>query len=142
MKSKIPLYDTLNIKLRGYDFSVLEEYQKLVHSLVKNMDINMEETWPVPAQKWDITTYKSNSELIASQYQLQLYQRVVQITDITSLQVIFLKYFWISKFSKVARIYYLTYILLPILIYDMFIIFVLHFRSIQFDRSDSQVSKI
>ncbi|CAG9762917.1 unnamed protein product [Ceutorhynchus assimilis] len=87
MKSKIPLYDTLNIQLRGYDYPVLESYQKYLHNLIKNMDINVEDCWAVPPQHLHISTYKPQSELIDSQYKLKLYDRTVQITDISSIQL-------------------------------------------------------
>lgn len=87
MKSKVPLYDTLNIQLRGYDFAILESYQKLVHNIAKNMDVNVEDGWATPAQDLQISTYKPNSEIVASQYQLKRYERTVQVTDISALQV-------------------------------------------------------
>jgi large subunit ribosomal protein L48 len=42
-KTKIPLYTTLNIQLKGYDFPVLENYQKLVHKIAESMDIEVED---------------------------------------------------------------------------------------------------
>jgi large subunit ribosomal protein L48 len=42
-KAKIPLYNTLNIQLKGYDFPVLENYQKLVHKIAEGMDIEVED---------------------------------------------------------------------------------------------------
>lgn len=43
MKSKVPLYDTINIQLKGYDFPILESYQRYVHKLATNLDIAVEE---------------------------------------------------------------------------------------------------
>lgn len=87
MKPKTPLYDTLNIQLKGYDFAVLESYQKFVHRLAKNMDINVEEGWATPAQDLQITSYKPNSEIVENQYRLKNYHRTVQITDVSTPQV-------------------------------------------------------
>lgn len=42
MKPKIPLYPTINIQVKGYDYPVLEQFQKLVHQLAENMDIDVE----------------------------------------------------------------------------------------------------
>jgi hypothetical protein len=40
-KSKIPLYDTLNIQVKGYDFPVLESYQGFVHHVAEVMGIEV-----------------------------------------------------------------------------------------------------
>lgn len=40
-KSKIPLYNTLNIQLKGYDFPVLESYQGFVHHIAEVMGIEV-----------------------------------------------------------------------------------------------------
>ncbi|XP_017784361.1 PREDICTED: uncharacterized protein LOC108568025 [Nicrophorus vespilloides] len=87
LKSKVPLYDTINIQMRGHDYAILENYQKLVHNMAKNMDIDVEDAWAVPAQDMQITTYKENSEVINSQYSLKTYERSVQITDVSSLKL-------------------------------------------------------
>lgn len=87
MKSKIPLYDTLNIQIKGYDYAILESFQKLLHNLAKNMDINVEDAWAVPPQHLNVSTYKPRSALVQSQYSLKVYRRMVQVTDMTSIQV-------------------------------------------------------
>lgn len=51
------------------------------------MDINVEECWPLPAQHMKISTYKTNSEIINAQYNLKIYNRIVQITDVSVAQV-------------------------------------------------------
>lgn len=43
MKPKYPTYDTLNIKIRGYEFPVLESYQKYLHSYAEALDLNVTE---------------------------------------------------------------------------------------------------
>lgn len=89
MKSKVPLYDTLNIQLRSYDFPVVESYQKFVHTMLKNMDVDVEDGWAAPHQELQITNLKSRSEIVQAQYNLKLYERTLQITDVMSTQVIF-----------------------------------------------------
>lgn len=87
MRSKVPLHDKLNIQMRGYDFAVLENYQKLVHNLASNMDIEVEDAWGTPAQELQIITYKPNSEVVDSKYLLKNYERTVQVTDISAMEV-------------------------------------------------------
>lgn len=99
MVSKIPIYDKLNIFLKGYDYPVLENYQKFVHKMMKNFEVEVEDCWAMPAQDWHISTLKPNSGLLQSEYKLKLYERVVQIVDVTSLQVRhFSHYFQITNF--------------------------------------------
>lgn len=87
MKPKIPLYDILNIQMRGYDYAILESYQKLVHRIATNMDINVDDAWATPAQHLQIVTYKPNTEIVDSKYSLKNYERTVQVTDISGPQV-------------------------------------------------------
>ncbi|KAH1021161.1 hypothetical protein HUJ04_010709 [Dendroctonus ponderosae] len=63
MRPKVSLYDTLNIQLRGYDYPVLESYQKYIHNIIKNMNVNVEDAWAIPAQDFQISTYKPLSEV-------------------------------------------------------------------------------
>lgn len=37
---EIPEYEELNIRLRGYDFSVLESFMKYVHNIADVLDIS------------------------------------------------------------------------------------------------------
>ncbi|XP_030749832.1 uncharacterized protein LOC115877703 [Sitophilus oryzae] len=87
LKPKIPLYEALNIQVRGYDYPVLENYQKYLHNIINNMDINVEDAWAVPAQVMKITTYKPQSEVVDGQYELKTYERVIQVTDISTVQL-------------------------------------------------------
>lgn len=87
LKPQIPIYDTLNIQLRGYDYAILENYQKFVHNLMTNLDINVEDAWATPHQDIQVTNLKPKSELIDAQYVLKIYERTVQITDVASTQV-------------------------------------------------------
>nr|CAI5850188.1 unnamed protein product [Callosobruchus analis] len=89
IKSKTPLYDTLNIVLSGYDYPILENYQKQLHSILKNIEIDVEESWPLPPQYIQVSTYQPKSELVQSQYLLKNFARIIQITDVPSVKVIF-----------------------------------------------------
>ncbi|GLV31217.1 mitochondrial ribosomal protein L48 [Carabus blaptoides fortunei] len=87
IKSKIPLYDTLNIQLKGYDYPVLEHYQKFLHNMLKNMDVAVEECWATPAQHSQIVRYKAKSSVIDSEYTLKQYERNIQIVDVSATQL-------------------------------------------------------
>lgn len=87
MKPKVPIYDAVNIKIRGYDFPVLEEYQQLTHKVAKSLDIDIEDAWGLPSQNWDVKTYKPNTEVTQNNFKLHLFQRVVQVVDLSAGQV-------------------------------------------------------
>ncbi|KAF5300027.1 hypothetical protein FQR65_LT09284 [Abscondita terminalis] len=87
LKSKIPVYDTLNIQLRGYDYPQLESYQKLIHNYAKNMNVQVEDGWAIPAQHMQVVAYKPNTEVVQSQYNFRIYERNLQVMGITSLQL-------------------------------------------------------
>ncbi|XP_042885705.1 uncharacterized protein LOC122261935 [Penaeus japonicus] len=80
----IPEFPLLNVQMEGYDFTVLEHYGKWVHRTALNMGIEVEDSWATPCQKVHIQTYKPRSVKIESEYDLQIYQRTVQLADIPS----------------------------------------------------------
>lgn len=80
MKSKIPLHNDLNIQLKGYDYPVLENYQKFVHKLLKSFEINVEEGWGAPPAHSHILRYKPKSSVIDSDYKLRLFERNIQVS--------------------------------------------------------------
>lgn len=44
LKPKYPTHKILNLKLRGYDFVILERLQKLIHKYLNNMNIDVCDT--------------------------------------------------------------------------------------------------
>lgn len=92
MISKVPVYEQLNIFFRGYDYPVLENCQKFVHKLLKNMEIEVEDCWALPPKHLQVTLLKPKSELLESQFDLKLYERVIQVVDVKSTEVSFIKF--------------------------------------------------
>lgn len=41
LKPDVPEYEEINVQMKGYDFAVLESFQKLVHTIAENMDIEV-----------------------------------------------------------------------------------------------------
>ncbi|XP_012266205.2 30S ribosomal protein S10 [Athalia rosae] len=85
-KSKIPLHDVLNIRLKGYDYPVLESYQGLVHDLADHLGIEVETGWATPMTEFQIRRFKPKSTVVAAEYKLKTYYRTVQIANPTSIQ--------------------------------------------------------
>ncbi|KAL3265415.1 hypothetical protein HHI36_009619 [Cryptolaemus montrouzieri] len=87
MEPKIPIYNTLNIQIRGYDYPILENYQKFIHRIAKNMDVEVEDAWAIPPQVLQVSTFKPQSDIVNNQYNLNIYERTVQINDCSSLEL-------------------------------------------------------
>ncbi|KAK9507120.1 hypothetical protein O3M35_008928 [Rhynocoris fuscipes] len=82
MKPKIPLLQPMNVQIKGYDFALVESFQKLVHRIAKVMDIEVSDGWAVPAKVEKIQKFKPNSTVIDSEYVLSTYERNVQLLDL------------------------------------------------------------
>ncbi|PSN44045.1 hypothetical protein C0J52_19608 [Blattella germanica] len=79
-KSKIPLYNTLNIQLHGYDYPVLENFQSFVHRIATNMNIEVEDGWALPPQHLQVQRFKPESTVIDAEYKILKYERNIQVS--------------------------------------------------------------
>lgn len=43
LKPKYPVYDTINVKITGYDFPILESYQRFVHRIANSLNLDVSE---------------------------------------------------------------------------------------------------
>ncbi|XP_022235533.1 uncharacterized protein LOC106475790 isoform X1 [Limulus polyphemus] len=43
LKPSVPLYEVLNVQVKGHDFAVLEQFAKYVHNIALKMDIEVED---------------------------------------------------------------------------------------------------
>lgn len=82
LKPKYPTYDCLNFKITGYDFTVLESYQRFMHKFAEALDLDVSECWAHPPKKERIVKYKPNSSTIESEYNMTTYIRFIQISEI------------------------------------------------------------
>jgi len=82
-RPEIPVYDTLNISLRGYDFAVLESFAKYVHSTVEKFDVGSN-AFAVPARTSTVHSYRAHTTQPEHEYNLAKYERVVQVEDLSS----------------------------------------------------------
>lgn len=82
MKPKYPVYDVINVKITGYDFPVLESYQRFVHRIATALNLDVSDCWAHPPKKEHILRFKPNSAVVESEYKLTTYERYVQICDL------------------------------------------------------------
>ncbi|XP_076230948.1 mitochondrial ribosomal protein L48 isoform X2 [Calliopsis andreniformis] len=85
-KTEVPLYPTLNIQIRGYVFPLLESYQAFISKLTDVMDIDVEGGFAFPHQEFKIKKYKTRSSVVESEYNLKLYERDMQVSNISAIK--------------------------------------------------------
>lgn len=83
---EIPEYDTLALKFKGYDFTVLERFAKHAHSVLRSMTLTTE-CYPMPCKSIRVNTYRLNSTIIDKTYNLDLYERVIVISNLPSIKL-------------------------------------------------------
>merc|ERR1719361_3172078 len=74
-----------HVQLKGYNFDVLEEYQSWVHRMAENMGIDVSLAWATPAQSLDLTTYHVGGIRPKDTFNVQLYERNVQVANLRSI---------------------------------------------------------
>ncbi|XP_065093050.1 large ribosomal subunit protein mL48 [Ochlerotatus camptorhynchus] len=82
LRPKYPLHNTLNFTIKGYDYPILESYQRFVHNVADKMDLDIAECWAQPPQKRNVQKFKPASAVIESEYKLTTYERNVQIANL------------------------------------------------------------
>jgi large subunit ribosomal protein L48 len=82
---QIPTYPEINIQMKGYDFDILESYQSFVHNLVENIGVNVSDAWVTPAKSYKLSTYLPGGTRIKTEYNLNIYERNVQVTNLRSI---------------------------------------------------------
>lgn len=83
MKPQFPTYDVINVKITGYDYPILESYQRFVHRIGEALNLDISECWAHPPKNEQIVRYKANSSaVVETEFKLMTYERYVQISDI------------------------------------------------------------
>ncbi|CAG0919754.1 unnamed protein product, partial [Notodromas monacha] len=81
LKPSIPQYDLVNVQLKGYDFRVLESYQKYVEKLAENFGVSVNDSWATPASKYRVDVV-SDANKVVDQLNLTKYERNVQFENL------------------------------------------------------------
>ncbi|XP_075974781.1 mitochondrial ribosomal protein L48 [Anticarsia gemmatalis] len=82
MEPDEPVYDCLNLQLKGYDYALLESCQSQIHRFAEVMGIQVDECWATPAQQFKVQRFKTGGTALESEYHLNVYERNVQVTDV------------------------------------------------------------
>uniref|UniRef100_A0A6M2DMR1 Putative 28s ribosomal protein s10 mitochondrial n=1 Tax=Xenopsylla cheopis TaxID=163159 RepID=A0A6M2DMR1_XENCH len=83
-KPDVPEFDTINIQLKGYDYVILENYQKHVHRIAKALELDVNDGWATPGQYFKIQKLKPKTSAVETEYKLCIYERNLQICDLPS----------------------------------------------------------
>lgn len=65
--------------MKGYDYAVLETYQRYITSVANAMNLEVSNGWAVPPQHFQVQRFKPQSAVTDSQYKLTLYERTIQV---------------------------------------------------------------
>lgn len=47
MKPKYPVYESINIQIKGYEFAILESYQRFIHRIAESMDLDISDGYNI-----------------------------------------------------------------------------------------------
>ena len=83
-EAAFPNYELLNVNLKGYDYSVLDNFYKFVEKLCDSLKVTVVEAYPMPARNYKIKTYQPFSSNLDKEYKLNYYHRVVRIQHLKS----------------------------------------------------------
>uniref|UniRef100_A0A914VV39 Ribosomal protein S10 domain-containing protein n=1 Tax=Plectus sambesii TaxID=2011161 RepID=A0A914VV39_9BILA len=77
-KKIYPEYSKLNLRLRGYDYVILEKYQSFVHKMAKNFGFQVADSFATAARTQRAVIYKPRTSVVESECELSVYERTVQ----------------------------------------------------------------
>lgn len=86
LKPPLPVYEgPINVQLKGYDYTVLENNAKRVAKIASLLGIRVTECWATPLESEAVSTYKPQSTVVEETYKLNIYERNVQVSDVSGL---------------------------------------------------------
>lgn len=82
LEPEFPQLESLNFQMKGYDYPILESYQKFLHNVAEYMDLDVSDCYALPPKISLVQRLKPNSTVIDSEYKLTTYERNLQINDL------------------------------------------------------------
>lgn len=83
----MPTYDIINIEITGYDYPIIESYQKLVHQACDNLEMSVADCWALPAKEETVTKFKPETSTVDATYTMRTFKRVVQLEQVKAHQL-------------------------------------------------------
>ncbi|OQV11915.1 hypothetical protein BV898_13793 [Hypsibius exemplaris] len=75
-----PQFAPINLRIRGYDFTLVEHYMYYLTRLAHNVGVPNTKRWATPAVSTRVTSFKPQSSLLQNEYELNLFERNVLLT--------------------------------------------------------------
>ncbi|XP_068151475.1 large ribosomal subunit protein mL48 [Drosophila tropicalis] len=82
LKPKFPQYESLNVQIKGYDYPILESYQRFLHGLAEYLDLDVSDCYALPPQHTQVQRLRPNSTVIEAEYKLTTYERSLQLSNV------------------------------------------------------------
>ncbi|XP_034474594.1 39S ribosomal protein L48, mitochondrial [Drosophila innubila] len=82
LKPKFPQYESLNVQLKGYDYPLLESYQRFLHSVAEYLDLDVSDCYALPPQQTQVQRLRPNSTVVEADYKLTTYERNLQLNNV------------------------------------------------------------
>lgn len=82
LKPKFPQIESLNVQIKGYDFPLLESYQRFLHGVAEYLDLDVSDCYALPPQKTQVQRLRPNSTVIEAEYKLTTYERNLQLNNV------------------------------------------------------------
>ncbi|KAL7671258.1 hypothetical protein ACOME3_006159 [Neoechinorhynchus agilis] len=76
------VFPVLDLKLRGYDFQVLDTFTRYVTKYCRSLKIKHAKTIVMPARILRVKQLKPNSEVVDIQFDLYTYERILKLVEV------------------------------------------------------------
>lgn len=77
-------YGTLNVKLSGYDMTVVEHYSQYVHNLCNRLGIKVAESYALPTKTTEVLLIQEKGTKTYTDAFLKTHERVVQVSSLNA----------------------------------------------------------
>ncbi|PAV60075.1 hypothetical protein WR25_19561 [Diploscapter pachys] len=79
-----PEYNTINVRLQGFDYPPIERFQKYVHQIAKRFHFKVVQSYAVAAQTRNSVIFKPNSTVVNNEMNYSIYDRVVRLDGVAA----------------------------------------------------------
>lgn len=84
-------YGTLNVKVSGYDMTLVEHYSQYIHNLCNRLGIKVSESYALPTKSTEVLLMPDQGTKMLVDAVLKTHERIVQVSSLsTSLCPVFL----------------------------------------------------
>lgn len=77
-------YGTLNVKVSGYDMTVVEHYSQYIHNLCNRLGIKVAESYALPTKSTEVMLMQEQGTKMYVDAILKTHERVVQLSSLNA----------------------------------------------------------